>query len=119
MTSSSRYPAFAKWVQSHRDLPIKLNQWTSVVRWEFKSPTPFLRYICDIVHDQKLRVLICVCPYAIRTREFLWQEGHSAFAKVEDADEEVLTILDLYARVYEELMAVPVIKGKLNDVMHD
>ena len=51
--------------------------------------------------------------HAIRTREFLWQEGHSAFAKVEDADEEVLTILDLYARVYEELMAVPVIKGKL------
>ena len=45
------------------------------------------------------------------TREFLWQEGHSAFAKVEEADEEVLTILDLYARVYEELLAVPVIKG--------
>jgi len=86
------YPAFAKWVQSHRDLPIRLNQWTSVVRWEFKSPTPFLR-----------------------TREFLWQEGHSAFAKVEDADEEVLTILDLYARVYEELMAVPVIKGRKSE----
>jgi len=86
------YPAFAKWVQSHRDLPLRLNQWTSVVRWEFKSPTPFLR-----------------------TREFLWQEGHSAFAKVEEADEEVLTILDLYARVYEELLAVPVIKGRKSE----
>lgn len=49
------YPAFKKWIQSHRDLPIKLNQWTNVVRWEFKNPTPFLR-----------------------TREFLWQEGHTA-----------------------------------------
>lgn len=86
------YPAFGKWVQSHRDLPLRLNQWTSVVRWEFKSPTPFLR-----------------------TREFLWQEGHSAFAKVEEADEEVVTILDLYARVYEELLALPVIKGRKSE----
>jgi prolyl-tRNA synthetase len=86
------YPAFAKWVHSHRDLPLKLNQWTNVVRWEFKHPTPFLR-----------------------TREFLWQEGHSAFAKREEADEEVLQILDLYARVYEELLAVPVIKGRKSE----
>ena len=49
------YPAFAKWIQSHRDLPLLLNQWSNVVRWEFKHPTPF-----------------------IRTREFLWQEGHTA-----------------------------------------
>lgn len=83
------YPAFAKWIRSHRDLPLKLNQWTNVVRWEFKHPTPFLR-----------------------TREFLWQEGHTAYAKKEQADEEVLQILDLYARVYEELLAVPVIKGR-------
>lgn len=86
------YPAFKNWIQSHRDLPLKLNQWTNVVRWEFKNPTPFLR-----------------------TREFLWQEGHTAYAKVEDADEEVLDILDLYARVYEELMAVPVIKGRKSE----
>ena len=45
------YPSFANWIQSHRDLPLKINQWTNVVRWEFKHPTPF-----------------------IRTREFLWQE---------------------------------------------
>ncbi|CAN9506862.1 unnamed protein product [Ophioblennius macclurei] len=83
------YPAYAKWVQSHRDLPIKLNQWCNVVRWEFKHPQPFLR-----------------------TREFLWQEGHTAFATREEAAEEVLQILDLYARVYEELMAIPVVKGR-------
>uniref|UniRef100_A0A2K5P6D7 Glutamyl-prolyl-tRNA synthetase 1 n=1 Tax=Cercocebus atys TaxID=9531 RepID=A0A2K5P6D7_CERAT len=83
------YPAYAKWVQSHRDLPIKLNQWCNVVRWEFKHPQPFLR-----------------------TREFLWQEGHSAFATMEEAAEEVLQILDLYAQVYEELLAIPVVRGR-------
>ncbi|KAG7167154.1 Bifunctional glutamate/proline--tRNA ligase-like [Homarus americanus] len=83
------YPAIAKWVQSHRDLPMKLNQWNNVVRWEFKQPTPFLR-----------------------TREFLWQEGHSAFASKAEAEEEVYQILEFYAQVYEELLAVPVVKGK-------
>uniref|UniRef100_A0A8C5M9G7 Glutamyl-prolyl-tRNA synthetase 1 n=1 Tax=Leptobrachium leishanense TaxID=445787 RepID=A0A8C5M9G7_9ANUR len=83
------YPAYAKWVQSHRDLPIKLNQWCNVVRWEFKHPQPFLR-----------------------TREFLWQEGHTAFASYEEATEEVLQILDFYARVYEDLLAIPVVKGR-------
>ncbi|KAK3888678.1 hypothetical protein Pcinc_007291 [Petrolisthes cinctipes] len=72
------YPAVAKWVQSHRDLPIKLNQWNNVVRWEFKQPTPFLR-----------------------TREFLWQEGHSAFATKEEAVEEVYQIVEFYAQVYD------------------
>nr|XP_004670165.2 bifunctional glutamate/proline--tRNA ligase isoform X2 [Jaculus jaculus] len=83
------YPAYAKWVQSHRDLPIRLNQWCNVVRWEFKHPQPFLR-----------------------TREFLWQEGHSAFATFEEAAEEVMQILELYTRVYEELLAIPVVKGR-------
>ncbi|XP_029449037.1 bifunctional glutamate/proline--tRNA ligase isoform X2 [Rhinatrema bivittatum] len=83
------YPAYAKWVQSHRDLPIKLNQWCNVVRWEFKHPQPFLR-----------------------TREFLWQEGHTAYATFEEAAEEVLQILELYARVYEELLAIPVVRGR-------
>lgn len=82
------YPAYSKWIRSHRDLPLKLNQWSNVVRWEFKSATPF-----------------------IRSREFLWQEGHTAFATKEESDEEVITILDLYRRVYEELLAVPVVKG--------
>uniref|UniRef100_A0A8C4ZB10 Glutamate--tRNA ligase n=1 Tax=Gadus morhua TaxID=8049 RepID=A0A8C4ZB10_GADMO len=85
----SMYPAYAKWVQSHRDLPIKLNQWCNVVRWEFKHPQPFLR-----------------------TREFLWQEGHTAFATREEAVVEVMEILELYARVYEELLAIPVVRGR-------
>ncbi|CAD6629582.1 XXYS1_4_G0000710.mRNA.1.CDS.1 [Saccharomyces cerevisiae] len=83
------YPYYAKWVQSYRDLPLKLNQWNSVVRWEFKHPQPFLR-----------------------TREFLWQEGHTAHLTAKDAEEEVLQILDFYAGVYEELLAVPVVKGR-------
>ncbi|KAJ8401185.1 hypothetical protein AAFF_G00387670 [Aldrovandia affinis] len=73
-SETAMYPAYAKWVQSHRDLPIKLNQWCNVVRWEFKHPQPFLR--------------------------------------TKEAAEEVLQILDLYARVYEELMAIPVVKGR-------
>ncbi|XP_072018982.1 bifunctional glutamate/proline--tRNA ligase-like [Amphiura filiformis] len=83
------YPAYAKWVQSHRDLPIRLNQWCNVVRWEFKHPQPFLR-----------------------TREFLWQEGHTAWATKEEAAKEVYEILDHYAAVYEYLMAIPVVKGR-------
>lgn len=83
------YPYYAKWIRSHRDLPLKLNQWNSVVRWEFKHPQPFLR-----------------------TREFLWQEGHTAHLVKEEADEEVQQILNLYAGIYEELLAVPVVKGK-------
>ncbi|KAF7456002.1 prolyl-tRNA synthetase (ProRS) [Cryptosporidium felis] len=82
------YPYYAKWIRSHRDLPLKLNQWTSIVRWEFKQPTPF-----------------------IRTREFLWQEGHTAHATKEEAMEMVNLILDEYSSVYEHLLAVPVIKG--------
>ncbi|XP_052767806.1 bifunctional glutamate/proline--tRNA ligase-like [Mya arenaria] len=83
------YPAYAKWIKSHRDLPLKLNQWCNVVRWEFKHPQPFLR-----------------------TREFLWQEGHTAWSNKDDACEEVYTILELYAQVYEHLMAIPVVRGR-------
>jgi hypothetical protein len=79
--------AVLQWIRSHRDLPLRLNQWTNVVRWEFKHPTPF-----------------------IRSREFLWQEGHTAFATKAEAAEEVMQILDLYARVYTDLLAVPVCK---------
>jgi prolyl-tRNA synthetase len=68
------YPYYAQWIRSHRDLPLRLNQWTNVVRWEFKYPTPF-----------------------IRSREFLWQEGHTAFATQAEADTEVRQILDFYA----------------------
>jgi prolyl-tRNA synthetase len=82
------YPAFSDWIKSHRDLPLKLNQWSNVVRWEFKYPTPFLR-----------------------SREFLWQEGHTAHASYEDANVMVRQALELYRRVYEELLAVPVVPG--------
>mmetsp|Transcript_70775 Transcript_70775/g.166062 ORF Transcript_70775/g.166062 Transcript_70775/m.166062 type:complete len:723 (+) Transcript_70775:85-2253(+) len=87
-SETAMYAAYGDWVQSHRNLPIKLNQWCSVVRWEVKQTTPFLR-----------------------TREFLWQEGHTAFAEKEPAETEVLQILELYARVYEDLMAIPVVRG--------
>lgn len=82
------YPSFSKWIKSHRDLPLKINQWTNVVRWEFKHPTPF-----------------------IRTREFLWQEGHTVHATKEESDEMVYQILEVYARCYGDLLAIPVIKG--------
>ncbi|WWC69131.1 proline-tRNA ligase [Kwoniella pini CBS 10737] len=86
------YPYYAKWINSHRDLPLKLNQWNSVVRWEFKNPQPFLR-----------------------TREFLWQEGHTAFLHKAEAAKEVMDILDLYRKVYTDLLAVPVVPGKKSE----
>jgi prolyl-tRNA synthetase len=86
------YPQFANWVRSHRDLPLRINQWCNVVRWEMKHCVPFLR-----------------------SREFLWQEGHSAFATQEEADKEVLEILEYYRSVYEDLLAVPVTKGRKTD----
>ncbi|GER38544.1 proline-tRNA ligase [Striga asiatica] len=82
------YPYFSKWIRGHRDLPLRFNQWCNIVRLELSNPTPF-----------------------IRSREFLWQEGHTAFATKEEADTEVLEILELYRRVYEEFLSVPVIKG--------
>lgn len=83
------YPYFAKWIQSHRDLPVKINQWCNVLRWETTQTTPF-----------------------IRSREFLWQEGHTAHYNREEADGEVFDILEHYASVYEDLLAVPVVRGK-------
>jgi len=65
-SETAMYPSFSKWISSHRDLPLKINQWNNVVRWEFKHPMPF-----------------------IRSREFLWQEGHTAFATKEEAETEV------------------------------
>ncbi|KAI3514623.1 hypothetical protein L1887_13192 [Cichorium endivia] len=87
------YPYFTKWIRGHRDLPLKLNQWCNVVRWGFSNPTPF-----------------------IRNREFLWQEGHTAFATKEEADTEVFEILEVYGRMYEEYLAVPVVKGKKSEM---
>ncbi|KAB8416427.1 hypothetical protein FH972_024946 [Carpinus fangiana] len=91
-SETAMYPYYAKKIRSHRDLPLRLNQWNNVVRWEFKHAMPFLR-----------------------SREFLWQEGHTAHLTKEAAGEEVLQILDHYAAVYEELLAVPVVKGTKTD----
>jgi prolyl-tRNA synthetase len=82
---------YAKWVQGWRDLPILINQWANVVRWE-KVTRPFLR-----------------------TTEFLWQEGHTAHETEAEAEAETLKILDLYADVCESLLAMPVIKGRKSE----
>ncbi|MGC8585972.1 MAG: proline--tRNA ligase [Candidatus Micrarchaeia archaeon] len=86
------YPSFAKWIRSWRDLPMRYNQWNSVVRWEFKHPTPFLR-----------------------SREFLWNEGHTVFATREDAEAERDVILGIYAKILKEYLALPGIPGKKTD----
>ncbi len=82
---------YAKWVQSWRDLPILINQWANVVRWE-KVTRPFLR-----------------------TTEFLWQEGHTAHETEDEAETETLMILDMYAEVCETLLAMPVVKGRKSE----
>ena len=82
---------YAKDIQSYRDLPKVYNQWCSVVRWE-KETRPFLR-----------------------SREFLWQEGHTAHATAEEAEERTKLMLNEYARFCEEVLAIPVIKGRKTD----
>ncbi len=86
------YESYSKWIRSWRDLPLLLNQWNSVVRWEFKHAKPFLR-----------------------TREFLWQEGHTAHATKEGAEKEVMQQLFEYVDLIENYMAIPVIAGKKTD----
>jgi len=82
------YATYAKWIRSWRDLPIKLNQWCNIVRWETEATKLFLR-----------------------TREFLWQEGHTAHATKEEADQEVMEILNAYKDVIESYLAIPVLTG--------
>jgi len=79
---------FSRWIQSWRDLPMLMNQWANVMRWELRT------------------------RMFLRTTEFLWQEGHTAHASHEEALEEVLRMLDVYADVAENVMAMPVIKGQ-------
>jgi prolyl-tRNA synthetase len=78
---------YKDWINSYRDLPLLINQWANVVRWEMRT------------------------RLFLRTAEFLWQEGHTAHATQAEAEEETLRILDIYARFAEEYMAMPVIKG--------
>ena len=82
---------YARDIHSHRDLPKLYNQWCSVVRWE-KTTRPFLR-----------------------SREFLWQEGHTAHATAEEAEERTIQMLNLYADFCEEVLAIPVIRGRKTD----
>ena len=79
---------FARWIKSWRDLPLKINQWGNVVRWEMR-PRAFLR-----------------------TTEFFWQEGHTAHETEEEANAEVLLMLEQYRQVYEDYLAVPVVPGQ-------
>ncbi len=80
-------PMYSKWIQSYRDLPVLINQWCNVVRWE-KATRPFLR-----------------------TLEFLWQEGHTCHRSEADAEKETLTILEIYRDFVEGTLAIPVIPG--------
>lgn len=84
--------AFAQWIQSYRDLPLLINQWANVVRWELRT-RPFLR-----------------------TAEFLWQEGHTAHATEAEAEEETLRMLDIYADFVINDAAIPVIKGRKSEI---
>ena len=79
--------SFSRWIQSYRDLPVLINQWANVVRWEMRT-----------------RIFL-------RTSEFLWQEGHTAHASREEAEERTQMMLDVYARFAQDYLALPVIKG--------
>ena len=82
---------FSRWIESHRDLPLLINQWANVVRWEMRT------------------------RLFLRTAEFLWQEGHTAHATEQEAIDETLQMLDIYADFAENMMAMPVIKGEKSE----
>ena len=86
------YTLYSKWIQSWRDLPLKINFWNTALRAEIKATKPFLR-----------------------TSEFLWQEGHTVHATQAEAEEEVLKILMIYKSIVEEELAIPVIPGKKSE----
>lgn len=85
------WSTYKKWIQSYRDLPILINQWANVVRWEMRT------------------------RLFLRTAEFLWQEGHTAHATKQEAEKETLQMLHVYADFVENFMAVPVIRGKKSE----
>ncbi|NQV08685.1 proline--tRNA ligase [Candidatus Woesearchaeota archaeon] len=86
------YDSYSRWIRSWRDLPLRMNQWCNIVRWE--------------VSDVKL---------FLRSREFLWQEGHCVYETKKECDKETLMILDEYRKLAENLLAVPVLTGKKTD----
>jgi prolyl-tRNA synthetase len=85
------YSMYAKWIQSYRDLPVLINQWANVVRWELRT------------------------RLFLRTTEFLWQEGHTAHATEAEAEEETLRMLGVYRTFMEQWMAMPVVTGRKTD----
>ncbi len=85
------YAMYAKWIQSYRDLPLLINQWANVVRWELRT------------------------RLFLRTTEFLWQEGHTAHATEAEAEEETLRMLGVYRTFMEQWMAMPVVTGRKTD----
>ena len=82
---------YAQWIQSYRDLPVLINQWCNVMRWELRT------------------------RLFLRTAEFLWQEGHTAHETAPEAQTETLKMLDVYAAFSENVLAIPVIKGTKTD----
>lgn len=83
--------SYKRWIQSYRDLPILINQWANVVRWEMRT------------------------RLFLRTAEFLWQEGHTAHATAKEAEEETIQMLNVYADFVENFMALPVVKGRKSE----
>ncbi len=86
------YPSYSKWIKSWRDLPLRINQWNNVVRWEFKHPVAFMR-----------------------TREFLWNEGHTVFATKEEAEAEKDQIIDIYTDILKEYCCLYGVAGKKSE----
>ena len=86
------YDHYKKWIHSWKDLPLKINQWNNILRWEFKHSVPFLR-----------------------TRQFLWQEGHNAFSSEQEVQKDTLLILDVYEKTLKELYAIPALKGRKSE----
>lgn len=86
------YTMYSKWIQSWRDLPLKINFWNTALRAEIKATKPF-----------------------IRTSEFLWQEGHTVHAVQEEAEKEVMKILEIYKNTVEDELAIPVVTGKKSE----
>lgn len=90
-SESIMYESFSRWINSHRDLPLLLNQWCNIVRWEMRT-----------------RIFL-------RTSEFLWQEGHTAHATCQEAEEEALKMLLVYKKFIEDFLAVPILVGKKSE----
>ena len=86
------YDSYSKWIRSHKDLPLRINIWNNVVRWEFKHPVPFLR-----------------------TREFLWQEGHNVYSNHKDLMEDGKKILGIYDSFCRDYLALPSLVGRKTD----